>query len=265
MMKKILFLLLLPLAAAVADDNEIGSAVADSQSADSSAAAAEIAPSAAAAPVICGAVDTAEYATWRAAGETPTLFPAKRVAFRPPSGTIVMLELTDPAEADALTLRAASLRLNGLTVYLGYTPRRKHIESYPVADVLAAIEKIAAHCDGFAPAYRRSGAHYDRINRNAAARMCAAARQGNPEIQFLGELYFGELYSGDVKYGVSTFTFPGCVAMLAVNVPQSGDRKAYRERLKKAGADGLPLIDVYTASPHPRIRHHIRVDISSDN
>lgn len=194
------------------------------------------------------------YSEWAIAAETETAFPSEVVPFAFP-GKALMLELTDPVEVDALVYQAITARLNGFAVYFGYTPRQAGMETFPAMNVLAAIEKLATVCDGFAPAYRRSGAHYTRINQNIAAKFCEVARAGNSNIQLLGEAYWGELYSGEIPYGVSIFTFPGCVALLGVNV----------HRCPEDNIEGLPVIEVFYKKTISRFQFHVYADISVDN
>lgn len=205
------------------------------------------------------------YRGWAEAAATPCAFPTRRARFVSPTDP-VMLQINDPAAIDDLIAAAINHRLTGRTVYFCYSPYRTQSEVYEFADVLAAVEKLAPFCDAFAPAFRRTGAHYGRINRNIAARFCNAARAGKSDIQLLGELYFGELYGGEVADGHALFTFPGCVGLLGVNLPR-GTRKEIYDTLKAAGATGVPLIEVLPRGlpPHKRYRHHLVIDINNDN
>lgn len=205
------------------------------------------------------------YQGWAEAAAKPCAFPTRRAHFVSPVDP-VMLQINDPAAIDDLIAAAINHRLTGRTVYFCYSPYRTQSEVYEFADVLAAVEKLAPFCDAFAPAFRRTGAHYNRINRNIAARFCNAARAGKQDIQLLGELYFGELYGGEVADGHALFTFPGCVGLLGVNLPR-GTRKEIYDTLKAAGATGVPLIEVLPRGlpPHKRYRHHLTIDINNDN
>lgn len=241
-------------ASAVADSTAVVSAVAETQTVTAVVAAANIAP---------GRSDV--YRGWAEAAAKPCAFPTRRARFVSPVDP-VMLQINNPAAVDELIAAAINHRLTGRSVYFCYSPYRTQSEVYEFADVLAAVEKLAPFCDAFAPAFRRTGAHYGRINRNIAARFCNAARAGKPDIQLLGELYFGELYSGKVADGHALFTFPGCVGLLGVNLPR-GTRKEIYETLKAAGATGVPLIEVLPRGlpPHKRYRHHLVIDINNDN
>lgn len=256
-------------AATVADSTAADSAVADSTVAASTETEAQTVPAIVAAAVTAPAAvapdRSGSYRGWAEAAATPCAFPTRRARFVTPTDP-VMLQISDPAAVDELVFTAISQRLTGRTVYFCCSPYKTRAEVYEFADVLAAIEKLAPFCDGFAPAFRRSGAHYGRINRNIAARFCNAARAGKPDIQLLGELYFGELYSGEVADGHALFTFPGCVGLLGVNLPR-GTRKEIYETLKAAGATGVPLIEVLPRGlpPHKRYRHHLVIDIDNDN
>ena len=205
------------------------------------------------------------YEAWAAAMRQPGAFPKNPVTFAPPVNP-AMLQLDDPAKLPELRQQAEALRAAGRTVYLAYSPHRKVMELYELPAVLEALRTLAPLCDGFAPAFRRSGAHYGEISRNLAALFCRTARAGNPQIQLLGEVYFGELHGGEGGYGVSVFSFPGCVAFLGVNLPRGGRRQVER-KLKDAGISGLNLIDVIPRGvpPHRRYRHRLYIDINNDN
>lgn len=241
-------------ASAVPSSNVPVSAVPETQTASAVVVSASIAPS-----------RSGVYRGWAEAAATPCAFPARRARFVSPVDP-VMLQINNPAAVDELIATAINHRLSGRTVYFCYSPYRAQSEVYEFADVLAAVERLAPFCDGFAPAFRRTGAHYNRINRNVAARFCNAARAGKPDIILLGELYFGELYSGEIQSSHALFTFPGCVALLGVNLPR-GSRKQIYEELKAAGAIGVPLIEVLPRglAPHKRYRHHLTIDINNDN
>ena len=230
------------------------SAVPETQTVPAAVAVADIAPS-----------RSGVYRGWAEAAATLCAFPERRVRFAAPVNP-VMLQINNPAAVDELIAAAINHRLTGRTVYFCYSPYRTQSEVYEFADVLAAVEKLAPFCDAFAPAFRRTGAHYGRINRNIAARFCNAARAGKPDIQLLGELYFGELYGGEVADGHALFTFPGCVGLLGVNLPRGTRREIY-DTLKAAGATGVPLIEVLPRGlpPHKRYRHHLVIDINNDN
>ena len=230
------------------------STVPETQTVSAVVAAANVAPS-----------RSGIYRGWAEAAAKPCAFPTRRARFVSPVDP-VMLQISNPAAIDELIAAAINHRLTGRSVYFCYSPYRTQSEVYEFADVLAAVERLAPFCDAFAPAFRRTGAHYGRIDRNIAARFCNAARTGNPDIQLLGELYFGELYSGEVADGHALFTFPGCVGLLGVNLPR-GTRKEIYDTLKAAGATGVPLIEVLPRGlpPHKRYRHHLVIDINNDN
>lgn len=206
------------------------------------------------------------YEAWAVAMNTEYTFPKTAVPFTEPVNP-AMIQLDDPAKLPELLEQAQIFHAAGRTVYLAYSPHRKMMEMYELPAVLSALRTLAAQCDGFAPAYRRSGAHYGEINRNLAALFCNTVRVGNPGIQFLGEVYFGELYGGGAdSYGVSVFSYPGCVAFLGVNLPR-GSRKHVAQSLKVAGISGITLIEVLLRGvpPGQRYRHHLYIDLNDDN
>ena len=230
------------------------SAVAESLAAESTVAASTVADS-----------TLSIYEAWADAMNRPTAFPGEAVEFTAPVEP-GMIQLDDPANWESLRHQAITLRLAGRTVYLAYSPYRKSMEMFELKEVLAALSELAPYCDGFAPAYRRSGAHYLEISRNLAALFCRTVREANPSIQLLGEAYFGELNSGENGYGVSVFTFPGCSALLGVNLPRGG-RKQIEKILREAGIANLNLIDVLPRGvpPFRRYRNVLYIDMNNDN
>ena len=205
------------------------------------------------------------FSAWAEARATKTAFPAGRVAFRAPVDP-ALLQISDPAEVGNLVERAKSLHGNGRTVYFCYSPYRGELEHYQFDAVLEAIETLAAECDGFAPAFRRSGQHYLAINKNLAAQFAVAARRGNPDIVLLGEFYIGDLNRGMVRWSSGVFTFPGCAALLGVNLPQ-GNRVSIYRTLKSAGVLNIPLIEVLRVGmpAEKRYRYHLYIDLDNDN
>ncbi len=212
-----------------------------------------------------GESTVAIYEAWLAAAATPTAFPSEIVLFTAPVEP-AMIQLDAPANLATLIDQATKFRAEGRTVYLAYSPVKKVMEMYELTEVLEALRELAPFCDGFAPAYKRSGAHFGEVNRNLAALFCRAVRAGNPAIQLLGEVYFGELHAGEGGYGTAVFAFPGCSAFLGVNLPR-GTRKQVERQLKKAGIAKAMLIDVILrgGQPHKRYPYQLYVDLGNDN
>lgn len=194
-----------------------------------------------------------------------TEFPARLVPFKTPVNP-VMVQLDDPAHVATLAQQAVVARLQGRTVYLSYSPYRQSILAFDVLEVLDALESLAPLADGFAPCYRRTGAHYMQPNRNLAAMMCQRVRKANPEIQLLGEVYYGDLHDGEIKESLEIFTFPACSALLGVNLPRGG-RKEVEAQLQSAGIADLNLIDVLPVGvpSFRRYRNVLYIEMNNDN
>lgn len=240
--------------------NIASSVIAKSTVRESSVAASSIAVTAIDDSMIASSQVSDVYRSWIDAAATPCSFPDRSGQFVPHENP-VMLRIDNPADVDRLIAAAIVEKGAGRGVYFCYSPRTQP-ENFQFQDVIDAIEKLAPFCDAFAPAFHRTGAHYNYINRNVAARLCLAACAGNKNIMLLGELYYGELYAGEVADGFSCFTFPGCAGLLGVNLPR-GSRTEIYTTLSAAGATDIPLVEVIPRElpPHKRYHNHLIIDI----
>lgn len=187
-------------------------------------------------------------------------FPAA-VPFVPPTSPLRMIEFSSPDEVAAAAAQARNLRAQGGTAWFGWSPR-DGVELHNPADIEAAVAELAVYCSGFAPAWRRSGAHYAAVSAALRARLAQAARRGNPAIQLFGEVYAGELEGGTGSRRVAIYAPSGVSAVLVVN---AASPHLHIDAVRRA-VSGLPLIAVLAGGDSaPAYRYRVRVSIENDN